>query len=555
MRLPSSLLSLGLLFGSVICFSVHAATEDAPPPVAPADEIAVAPANEVPPPAETASDVLADEESPAAERPAAPPRRRGAREDMRRSLEDGLRSGGSSGELFRVGGDILIGPGEQPGDTVAILGSIVAESLIRGSAVAVLGDVTLNAGGNDDVVAVLGNVTINGPVRGSVVSVFGTVQLGPEAEVRREVVAVGGSVQRAPGAVVQGEVVQLPFLPGGGFKFDGLRAWIQQCLMLGRPLAIGENLGWVWILTLSFFAFYLLLTLLFGRAMSRTAEVLESSPGMTLLTALLTLLLTPVLLVLLAFTGIGPFLFLPVLIVATLFGKAAFLTWMGRRVTGQSGRDLPVLATFVGGVILIGLYLVPVLGFVAQKLASFLGLGMAVYAALIAMRREPATATAAPGAPVPPVPPAAPAAMPRADDVPSPVPLRGPTVPGSVATSLLPRAGFWIRLGALALDVLLVAVLTRLMGLNGYFLVVFAAYAAILWSVKGSTIGGMICGLQVARLDDRPVEWSVALVRALAGFVSLIPLGLGFIWIAFDRDRQAWHDKIAGTVVVRPPRV
>jgi len=35
--------------------------------------------------------------------------------------------------------------------------------------------------------------------------------------------------------------------------------------------------------------------------------------------------------------------------------------------------------------------------------------------------------------------------------------------------------------------------------------------------------------------------------------LSALPIGLGFIWIAIDENRQAWHDKIAGTVVVRVP--
>jgi uncharacterized RDD family membrane protein YckC len=56
------------------------------------------------------------------------------------------------------------------------------------------------------------------------------------------------------------------------------------------------------------------------------------------------------------------------------------------------------------------------------------------------------------------------------------------------------------------------------------------------------------------RLDGRPVDWGTSIVRALSCFLSLVVLGLGFIWIAVDRDRQAWHDKIAGTVVVRPPK-
>jgi uncharacterized RDD family membrane protein YckC len=57
--------------------------------------------------------------------------------------------------------------------------------------------------------------------------------------------------------------------------------------------------------------------------------------------------------------------------------------------------------------------------------------------------------------------------------------------------------------------------------------------------------------LQVVRLDGREIDWATAIVRALGCFLSLAAAGLGFIWIAFDNGKQAWHDKIAGTVVVR----
>ncbi|MGA7985503.1 MAG: RDD family protein [Burkholderiales bacterium] len=39
-------------------------------------------------------------------------------------------------------------------------------------------------------------------------------------------------------------------------------------------------------------------------------------------------------------------------------------------------------------------------------------------------------------------------------------------------------------------------------------------------------------------------------IRFLGYFVSIVPLGLGFLWIAFDRKKRGWHDLIAGTVVV-----
>ncbi len=88
---------------------------------------------------------------------------------------------------------------------------------------------------------------------------------------------------------------------------------------------------------------------------------------------------------------------------------------------------------------------------------------------------------------------------------------------------------------------------------KSFFWVLLAVYGAVMWKLKGATLGGMICHLHVVRLDGRPVDWSTAIVRALGCFLSLFIAGLGFIWIAIDRESQAWHDKIAGTVVVRLP--
>ena len=121
--------------------------------------------------------------------------------------------------------------------------------------------------------------------------------------------------------------------------------------------------------------------------------------------------------------------------------------------------------------------------------------------------------------------------------------------------SALPRAGVGIRMGALLLDLILIGIIThQLPDFGDVHLIALAAYGAVMWKLKGSTIGGIICGLQVARVDGRPVDWPTAIVRALGCFLSLAVVGLGFIWIAIDHDHQAWHDKIAGTVVVRAPK-
>lgn len=108
---------------------------------------------------------------------------------------------------------------------------------------------------------------------------------------------------------------------------------------------------------------------------------------------------------------------------------------------------------------------------------------------------------------------------------------------------------------ALFIDVVLVgAVVSMLPDSLELTLITLAAYGAVMWKLRSTTIGGIICDLQAVRVDGREIDWAVAIVRALSCFLSLVPLGLGFIWIAFDNERQAWHDKIAGTVVVRVPK-
>jgi uncharacterized RDD family membrane protein YckC len=56
------------------------------------------------------------------------------------------------------------------------------------------------------------------------------------------------------------------------------------------------------------------------------------------------------------------------------------------------------------------------------------------------------------------------------------------------------------------------------------------------------------------RYDGGPLTFSVALVRALAATFSAVAFFLGFFWIGWDPDKQGWHDKIAGTEVIRLPR-
>jgi uncharacterized RDD family membrane protein YckC len=85
------------------------------------------------------------------------------------------------------------------------------------------------------------------------------------------------------------------------------------------------------------------------------------------------------------------------------------------------------------------------------------------------------------------------------------------------------------------------------------FPLLFGGYVFGFWLWKGTTVGGIVFNLKVVRLDGRPVDAATALVRTLVAFLSAVTL-LGFLWCLWDLERQTWHDKVAGTVVVRVPK-
>ena len=108
------------------------------------------------------------------------------------------------------------------------------------------------------------------------------------------------------------------------------------------------------------------------------------------------------------------------------------------------------------------------------------------------------------------------------------------------------------RVAAALLDLVLIGVIFFFLG--RWFPLIAVLYFTAMWRWKGTTIGGILLRLKVVRTDGRPLNLAVALVRALSTCFSIVVLLLGFIWIAWDREKQAWHDKIAGTIVVRMPR-
>ena len=502
--------------------------------------------------------------------------------------------------LVSIGHDSKLGAGEQANSVVSILGSSTSEGDAV-DVVSILGDTRVSGPVADNAVSVLGNTYVDSKIDGNVVAVIGNVELGPHAEINGDVVAVLGAVRRDPAAIVHGGVQDV--IAGEFGDLSWLHTWIRHCLLYGRPLALVPGLGWAWGMALGFLAFYALLALVCRDSVNRCVQTFETQPGRTLLAAIIAMLLSPVLIVLLCVTVIGiaavPFI-AAFLLCASLFGKAVMLAWLGGRITSRSAAgplSHPAIAVLIGGVVVLACYVVPVLGFLVYKLLGVLGFGAVVYTLILAARAHQAakaTASASGGAsasaplstiggasasapasasggaaasgaayatapasasgtaaPVDAFPP--PPGQP-ADPGPGTPPPTAATQPPPVTASM-PRAGFWLRMAALFLDVLLVGFATSVLQHHFHMhLLLLAIYGAVMWKLRGSTVGGIVCDLKVVRVDGRPVDWETAIVRALGCFLSLAVAGLGFIWIAFDDAQQAWHDKIAGTVVVRVPK-
>ena len=473
------------------------------------------------------------------------------------------------------------------GSNAELKANEVAEAVVAicGNAIA-KGEVT------DAVVAVMGNVEVSGEGGDAVVAVMGNVKLLPGARVRGDVVSVGGTVEKAEGASIEGQVqevnIGIPGLP----SFDWLSTWVKECVFKLRPLA--PSVGWVWGFAGVFFLLYALVALALPRPVELCVQEITQRPLTTILMGLLTLVLVPVISIILAVTVVGgiviPFALIA-LALAAIIGKVALLQYLGRQITRHfGGAQQPFLAFVVGWLIITLLYMVPILGLMMFAVTGMWALGAAVMATFGGARREmpprntpPSQPTYASGS-TPPVAGLAPMPMTAAGTAsPSPevsadsagagfaAPSSGEfagTPPAFAASAVpttasapmampdawaLPRAGFWERMGAAFLDVVLVSILGGLIGGPPLGFLVALAYFAGMWGWKGTTIGGIVLKLKVVRLDGGPVTFPVALVRGLTAAFSTVVMFLGFLWIAWDPEKQSWHDKIAGTVVVRLP--
>jgi len=509
-------------------------------------------------------------------------------------------------EVVSIGSQATVGVNQVADQVVVVNGDAQIEGEVRGDLVVIFGKARVTGRVRGDIVVVLGEAMIDGRVRGDTTLVMSRGRFGAGANVDGDVTVVGVEPEIDPAASLKSmpEVVTLGPLVG---YFEGAKDYLIQGVFFLRPFP--PRVGWVWIAAGLFLLLHLLIAALVPRPLTECMDLVRNQPVRSFLVGLLAWVLVGPVSLLLSFTVIAPLLIWMAFFAVCIFGRVAAYGAAGEtiaRISGRTGIVNPIGAVLVGSLVLYVSYMIPVVGLLLYGLVLPLGAGavlirifdglrrdrpptmagprpenLAAASALVSGHPGPAThgfvstgaSDAAPmtaavggggasaGTPVAPPTPTSQESVststpPSIGAVPPVNPPRTPpqVIPlGGVEALAAPRVGFWPRLGASCIDVILISVI-NLMTFREVesFWFLFAIYHIALWAWKGTTVGGSVLNLKLVRLDGRAMDWQTAVVRMLGAVVSLVPLGLGFLWTCWDPDYQSWHDRIAGTTVVRP---
>jgi uncharacterized RDD family membrane protein YckC len=500
----------------------------------------------------------------------------------------------------RFGQDFMLSAGDITDDVVVIGGT----ATIAGH---VMGDLVVIGGAASFASTAL--------VDGDTVIIGGNVRVDEGAMMSGDAVVVGGRFDAPPGFKPGGEEV-LVGLGEVGSHLGAVMPWLSRGLFWGRLFV--PDLPWNWFVALAAFLLYVAIIAVAENPVQRCVSTLDTKPVTAFMVGLLVLLLAGPALGLLVISIVGviivPFA-LVAMFVAFIVGRVTVAEWLGLRILRPStmeGRMTPILALAIGFAILCLLYMVPIIGLLMWGMVGVLGIGAVVLATSDAYRAENPRPTPRHPGTVPPIPnPAFPdagvagaagaaqmAATSVAGDAVSGLPPHAgssggfapaaafagaefagtdpsaaappftPVPPFATAPqassyavpfqdmAAYPRASFAERLAAFALDVLLVFLLVAFINgePDGVFIPLFLAYRIGAWTWKSATLGGVICQLRVTRADGTRLTFADALIRGLSSIFSIIVLGLGCFWVLRDEERQAWHDRVAGTYVVKVPR-
>ncbi len=123
-----------------------------------------------------------------------------------------------------------------------------------------------------------------------------------------------------------------------------------------------------------------------------------------------------------------------------------------------------------------------------------------------------------------------------------------------------PRSGFWQRVGAALLDglvLLIPSIILLLIFKNGAAYQLLSTVISLAYFTyfeggpTGQTVGKRALGIRVYDFrQGGSIGYGRGFLRQIGKYLSAIPLGLGYLWMLWDKEKQCWQDKIAGSVVV-----
>jgi hypothetical protein len=415
---------------------------------------------------------------------------------------------------------------------------------------------TLRAGetSNGDVVVIHGHARIEGIVDGDLALVGSDGEI--TGTVNGDIVSIASKVHFAPGAVVNGDFSSFIsavrdddnlHVNGSRFHLDVLPAgtavnlgeYLTGTIFLLRPMSPDSFISWLWALLI--LGMCLAIGYFFPKPVAETGAILRGRAPASFLCGLAILPAAALLCFLLAITVIG--LVAVPLIAAAVFalalvGNAVVFQLIGQRLAPQmSTQKHPVLLWIaLGAVVCWVVYCIPVIGFLAGSVVLLAGLGSFSLYLIERSRsgRAPvAQLTAGSGAELEPAKPA--------------------TAPLPVAPAPEMRVCFWPRVGANAIDLVIIVALLSFLHVHRVILPAWALYRFGMYVWRSATIGEIALGIRVQKSDGSLLtgDYGTALVRALSSLLSLLPLGLGFFWMLFDPAGETWHDKITNTRVVK----
>ncbi len=89
---------------------------------------------------------------------------------------------------------------------------------------------------------------------------------------------------------------------------------------------------------------------------------------------------------------------------------------------------------------------------------------------------------------------------------------------------------------------------------RGYLLFSIYLYYAWCWNRGGQTLGLKSWKAKVVTMQGHSLDWKTALWRFLGSLLSWLPLGLGYLWILFDKEGLSWHDRLSGSQIILLPK-